>query len=241
MSRAFLSARARCAFHSHPLVYTPPLSMRSLLFLDHARLISVVSTRRLHAHAEAVPSAIPHSVDSGRRIQTQSADVSEPLVQYLNQTFSPLNFPPALAQRVLTHLSHRDSVTGHNSRFAFLGADICLFPCFYPCHLVISITGRRTLEAYLFLFLQGLPAAAEHDHSRIVARVLNTHALGENVAPHWRLEDFMRWAPPRAGYAGLDGRATGLHKVAGTTVEAVVGGVLHQFVNVIYPSHRCWS
>jgi hypothetical protein len=105
----------------------------------------------------------------------------------------------------------------------------------------MSFTGRRTLEAYLFLFLQGLPAAAEHDHSRIVVRVLNTHTLGENVTPHWKLEDFMRWAPPRAGYAGLDGRATGLHKVAGTTVEAVVGGVLHQFVKVIHPSHRCWS
>jgi hypothetical protein len=40
----------------------------------------------------------------------------------------------------------------------------------------------------------------------------------------------MRWVPPRAGDLGLDGRAAGMHKVAGTTVEAVVGGVLHQFV-----------
>jgi hypothetical protein len=93
------------------------------------------------------------------------------------------------------------------------------------------ITGRRTLEAYLLLFLQGLPKAAEHDHSRVVARVLNTHALGEHVAPHWRLQDVMRWVPPRAGEPGLDGRAAGLHKVAGTTVEAVVGGILHQFVS----------
>ncbi len=43
----------------------------------------------------------------------------------------------------------------------------------------------------------------------------------------------MRWVPPRAGDSGLDGRAAGLHKVAGTTVEAVVGGVLHQFVSRI--------
>jgi hypothetical protein len=41
----------------------------------------------------------------------------------------------------------------------------------------------------------------------------------------------MRWVPPRAGDSGLDGRAAGVHKVAGTMVEAVVGGVLHQFVS----------
>jgi hypothetical protein len=84
----------------------------------------------------------------------------------------------------------------------------------------------------MLLFLQGLPAAAEHDHSRIAARVLNTHGLGEHVA-HWRLQDVMRWNPPRAGDPGLDGKAAGLHKVAGTMVEAVVGGVLHQFVSHI--------
>jgi hypothetical protein len=39
----------------------------------------------------------------------------------------------------------------------------------------------------------------------------------------------MRWVPPRAGDLSLDGRLAGVHKVAGTTVEAVVGGVLHQF------------
>lgn len=41
----------------------------------------------------------------------------------------------------------------------------------------------------------GAPAAAEDDHSRIVARVLNTHPLGEHVASHWRLQDVMRWVP----------------------------------------------
>jgi hypothetical protein len=40
----------------------------------------------------------------------------------------------------------------------------------------------------------------------------------------------MRWVPPLARDSELDGRAAGIHKVAGTTVEAVVGGVLHQFV-----------
>jgi hypothetical protein len=89
----------------------------------------------------------------------------------------------------------------------------------------------------MLLFLQGLPAAAEHDHGRIATRVLNTHSLGEHVAPHWRLQDVMRWVPPRAGNPELEGRAAGVHKVAGTMVEAVVGGVLHQFVSLISCSH----
>ncbi|KAN0125612.1 Ribonuclease-III-like domain containing protein [Russula decolorans] len=203
MSCAFRSIRARRALH--------PLSSISAPHL--------ISTRRLHTHThtEAVPSTFHHSVNGGRRITTSSSgDVSESLAQHLNKTFPPLEFPPSLAQRVLTHLSHHDSVTGHNSRFAFLG--------------------RRTLEAYMLLFLQGLPVAAEHDHSRIAARVLNTHSLGEYVDPHWRLQDVMRWVPPRAGQLGLDGRASGLHKIAGTMVEAVVGGVFHQFGGSI--THR---
>jgi len=98
-------------------------------------------------------------------------------------------------------------------------------------HFCLAVTGRRTLDAYLLLFLQGLPAAAGHDHERITNRVLNTHCVGEHVAPHWGLQDVMRWVPPRAADSGLDGRAAGVHKVAGTMVEAVVGGVLHQFVS----------
>ena len=160
--------------------------------------------------------------------------MSESLARHLDETFVPLKFPPALAQRILTHLSHRDSVRGHNSRFAFLGVFTTIRPTLITVSSLFVITGRRTLEAYLLLFLQGLSAAAEHDHSPIVARVLNTHALGEHVAPHWRMQDVMRWVPPRAGDPGLDGRAAGLHKVAGTTVEAIVGGVLHQFVSRIY-------
>ena len=49
----------------------------------------------------------------------------------------------------------------------------------------------------------------------------------------------MRWVPTRAGDLGLDGRASGLRKVAGTMVEAVVGGVFHRSVSLIscFPPH----
>ena len=41
----------------------------------------------------------------------------------------------------------------------------------------------------------------------------------------------MRLVLPRTGDSGLDGRAAGIHKIAGTTVEVVIVGVLHQFVS----------
>jgi Ribonuclease-III-like len=229
MSRALFSIRARYALD--PLASSP--TCKSLRF-------SLVSTtRRLHVHAETAPFTFHHVPEGGRRLTTptSSPDTFSSLSQHLNQTFPPLKFSPELAQRILTHISHRDSLIGHNSRFSFLGIAIFIF--FLPLcpllssNLSLSITGRRTLEAYLLLFLQGLPVAAEHDHARIADRVLNTHSLGEHVAPHWRLLDVMRWVSPLAGQPGLDGREAGQYKVAGTTVEAIVGGILHQFVRLL--------
>jgi len=167
------------------------------------------ASRALHSRSFASAAYATAHPPAERRVTAPPNAAPELLSQHLNKTFAPLQFPPTVAQRILTHLSHLDSVIGHNSRFAFLG--------------------RRTLEAYLLLFLQGLPAAAEHDHARIIARALNTHTLGAHVAPRWKLQDVMRWVPPRAGDLALDSRAAGVHKVAGTAVEAVVGGVLHQF------------
>jgi hypothetical protein len=96
------------------------------IFIGGTQLISPAPApaRRLHsdAAAEAVPSTFHQSTDEGRRTTTlASTDVSAPLARHLNETFTPLEFPPALAQRILTHLSHHDSVRGHNSRFTFLG------------------------------------------------------------------------------------------------------------------------
>ncbi|KAH9006144.1 ribonuclease-III-like-domain-containing protein [Lactarius hatsudake] len=176
--------------------------IRASRVLGHSHPRALASTAYATAHAPAERRATPPT-------PANAPAVPEHLSQHLDKTFAPLKFPPTVAQRILTHLSHRDSVTGHNSRFAFLG--------------------RRTLEAYLLLFLQALPAAARHDHARIVAHVLNTHTLGQHVAPRWKLQEVMRWVPPRAGDGVLDGRVAGVYKVAGTTVEAVVGGVLHQF------------
>ena len=40
---------------------------------------------------------------------------------------------------------------------------------------------------------------------------------------------------PQMAAKGADKGHIGLHKVLGTTVEAIVGGVYHQFVRLLFP------
>jgi len=139
---------------------------------------------------------------------------------HLNDVFPGLQFPPELARRVLTHGSHKAAIAGHNSRFSFIG--------------------RRVLESYLLLFLQSSSALQpSHDFELIASRALNTHVLGEYVAPRWGLGQVLRWvAPiPSSPLKKPDGvqkgqqilRSVGLYKVQGDAVQAVMGGIFHQF------------
>ncbi|KAI0319903.1 hypothetical protein OF83DRAFT_1054146, partial [Amylostereum chailletii] len=80
-----------------------------------------------------------------------------------------------------------------------------------------------------------------YDYERTAARVLNTYVLGEHVAPKWNLNTVVRWSSSRGDAAQVaassgEMRSVGLYKVAGTTVEAIVGGVFHQFGGAV--AHR---
>ncbi|EIW77369.1 hypothetical protein CONPUDRAFT_92511 [Coniophora puteana RWD-64-598 SS2] len=151
---------------------------------------------------------------------------------HLNSLFSPLDFPPEISRRLLTHASHPTAIHGHSGRFGFLG--------------------RRALEMYFLSFLHSNVNAAKHqsyDYAAILARSLHTYNLGEHVAPKWSLGDALIWSPaasadlldgaPSRGpdphmtgeswshLAGL--RSIGLYKVMGEAVQAVMGGIYHQF------------
>lgn len=188
------------------------------------------------------------------------AEVSETLARHLDRLFEPLVFPPDLARRILTHASHRDAVHGHNQRLSFMGEYFvtCIPDCgrrsvpasihhvrfstatnsYSPSSVFI---GRRALEAYFLLFLHSTPTdGAPADHASIAERALNAYSFGEHVGSRWELGRVIRWTPPdrehaphrepvpqHAPYAK---RGVGLYKVTGTAVEAVVGGVFHQFV-----------
>ena len=53
---------------------------------------------------------------------------------------------------------------------------------FYQSPLTFAIAGRWTLEAYMVLFLQGLPAAAETDHSRIAGPCFTVNMISMNTS-----------------------------------------------------------
>lgn len=52
---------------------------------------------------------------------TELPDTSK-LTQHLDRVFAPLQFPPELAARILTHQSHRHGVLTNNARLSFIGA-----------------------------------------------------------------------------------------------------------------------
>ena len=113
------------------------------------------------------------------------------------------------------------------------------------------MTGRRVLQSYLLMFIHSSPALqAEHDYDAILERALNSYTLGQHVAPRWNVGRVLKWRPmnvgvhmskplgprvevptPLLGAEGLNARAIGMNKVYGVAVEAVVGGVFHQFVS----------
>jgi hypothetical protein len=97
--------------------------------------------------------------------------------------------------------------------------------------------GRRVTDSFLLLWMHSLPPEVgdKLDYERTVERVLNTYLLGEHVAPRWGLTTVMRWSSAvtsvEEGEIPEGGAIqTGLFKVAGTTVEAVLGGIYHQYV-----------
>ncbi|KAF9645734.1 hypothetical protein BDM02DRAFT_3189421 [Thelephora ganbajun] len=140
---------------------------------------------------------------------------SEELASHLNKTFGGiLVFPPELATRLLTHASHPASKSvGHNARFAF--------------------NGRRILEAYFLMFLHSCPNInSGADYANITSNALNTYTLGEHVGREWGIGKVLKWKSMvdlHMVAKGMDNGNVGLHKVLGTTVEAIIGGVYHQF------------
>ncbi|KAF8317094.1 hypothetical protein DL93DRAFT_2165755 [Clavulina sp. PMI_390] len=175
--------------------------------------------------------------------QTSEGDDGHWAIYYLWQTFPnlPTDFAPDVARRMLTHMSYRAGAQtyGHNARLSFLG--------------------RRVLQAYLLMHLQATvpdsvmlgPGAGQKgsvlnkpkeagaldgfmDLEAIVESALETRSLGERVAPVWRLENGIRWtsalSPSKLpGHAAEQSYQRGRDKVMGTTVEAIIGGIFHQF------------
>ncbi|KOS15592.1 putative mitochondrial ribosomal protein [Malassezia pachydermatis] len=127
-----------------------------------------------------------------------------------------------LAATALTHESWMHGVQGHNRRLAFIG--------------------RRALKTYMSLFLFDILAQATRSQAssadltylqnilatpHSVDQLVATHRLGDHVGRAMGLEKVMRWHPT----VRLDGASgqqeSGLFKVRGACVEAVLGAIYH--------------
>jgi len=163
---------------------------------------------------------------------------------YLHETFPSLPgmFPPEVAKRIMTHMSYCEGAQtyGHNARLSFLGRRV--LKAYLLMHLQSSVpeevmlgpgAGRTSAALGAPRETNGVDRFADLDE--LVEVALDTRALGERVARAWRLENSVRWTsaiPPTSQYSSTftersyqKGKAT----VMGTTVEAIVGGVFHQF------------
>lgn len=78
----------------------------------------------------------------GRR--SLESRVPEHFAEYLNRLFAPLEFPPELAQRVLTHNSHVLARRGHNASLSFTGVYFFFFFFFLHQTKSMSMTTRPT-------------------------------------------------------------------------------------------------
>jgi len=152
-------------------------------------------------------------------LDTQQSESQVPVhfAEYMNRLFSPLQFPPELAQRILTHGSHRLARRGHNGGLSFIG--------------------RRVLSAYLLLFLQSSRnLTPQHDIEQIASNSLHTNLLGEHVGHAWGVGQVMIWQPsaPSDKLAGDKTelevlRSAGLYKVQGEAVQAMIGAIYQQY------------
>ncbi|KAH9931590.1 ribonuclease-III-like-domain-containing protein [Fomitopsis serialis] len=163
--------------------------------------------------APAHPSEFRAASSNSASARRQAAAVSPE--EHLNTLFAPLKFPRELADRMLTHSSHPDARIRHNARLTFMG--------------------RRVMQFYLYALLDSSPSLRQdHDFEHMVERALNTYILGEHVGAAWSLGKALKWSPPSNSMDTSEAsvRSVGLHKVLGGAVEAIVGGVNHQFGGV---------
>ncbi|KAF7967782.1 hypothetical protein HWV62_33011 [Athelia sp. TMB] len=176
-------------------------------------------------------------------VDVEGGDVSR-FSRHLNEQFAPLSWPDELARRVLTHGSHKAStVDGHNARLAFLGRRVMhtytsLFllssPALNASHDV-ELIASRALNTY---------ALGQHVAPRMhLGRALRWRPT---VNPEVSKRAQFKFPTPAPGQADapqvLDPelaaalhshpalmRSTGLYKVMGECVQAVIGGAYHQF------------
>lgn len=161
------------------------------------------SSRR--AAYESESSAVPRF---NVRMTPAAAKDTQSVQRWLSEAFPTLRLPDDVALQMITHESwDQGASAGHNRRLAFLG--------------------RRAMKFYLNLFLAQHPGNEHLLTTEKVDTLLHTSIIGDYVGRALKLGEVMRWTPAVSdGQKGA--KETGLFKIRGITVEALVGAIYHQ-------------
>ncbi|KAG8750648.1 hypothetical protein FRC14_000334 [Serendipita sp. 396] len=208
--KSIASKTASCSTLSHARVPKPRPTISTAL---NKRCFASSSTSKGWAPARTL-----------NRVHPEAPTDPKAVAEHLQEILSPLKFPEDVALRIMTHASWNNGADGHNTRLAYIG--------------------RRVLECYLNLFLHsrtesglGTPHLFHRmDYEELATKILDTYVLGEYVGAAWKLERTMRWVPSHTNDPTRTMWSSGLYRVRGTTVEAIVGGVFHQFGGLV--AHR---
>ncbi|CAE6461185.1 unnamed protein product [Rhizoctonia solani] len=241
-------AARHCTTSVRTLVQNGSITRRIIAGSSRIALVKDLSTRSLSL---ALPERHPPQTRGGHWQTRKPGFESRPpilpcsdkdVVDYFRKLLPPLEFPEEVAIRMITHNSWRDA-NHHNNRQGFIGRRVlhAYLMAFFHANTPMTPTPPLTKppsDPPTDLKISQLPSpndTLEQDFDNLSEMVLHTRALGEHVGAAWQLERVMRWVPnfdhhtDAGGIRADEGGSSGLYKIRGTTVEAVVGGVFYQF------------
>lgn len=244
------------------VVAGPSQGPKTLLLRNGARVsIPAVCSRR---HPSAPPAAQFHASDRPARVFT-APSTDEEAAEFLKKLLPPLDFSSKLVRRIITHPSWKAGVEGHNTRLSFMGTLYpCLSSALYLHIFLLAGRRALNAYLVLFLHDARIKSAgpsapskfnhpqSEVNYQAIVDFVLSDYQLGHNVGKAWKVDRVMRWISAvvsvQVGKHSLvlklfmqpdtateKVKSTGRNAVRAETVEAIIGGVLHQYVRYGLP------
>ncbi|KDN44498.1 hypothetical protein K437DRAFT_224959 [Tilletiaria anomala UBC 951] len=172
---------------------------------------------------------------SDRSITPQTS-VEELQDELRNSILPGFPLPDSVALQMVSHESwdYGKSLGGHNRRLSFLGrrALKAFLMMFFHCALASPPASSSSTTASQRTKANELVFAAD---ARVIDELLHTSALGQGAGSSLRLERVMRWTPallpPSSSTQGPQSnqaRESGLFKIRGICLEAIVGAIYHQ-------------
>ncbi|SPO29491.1 uncharacterized protein UTRI_04774_B [Ustilago trichophora] len=229
LARSLRTSNASNASSSSRLVLAPAATpSSSLAWSSQARTFASAASTTASSSSSSSTSAASPSPISARGAEYRSSPAlgtnvtGESVLSHLSSISTSsdlLGSNAELALRAVTHESYLNAREGHNRRLAFVGRrSLKLFTTLFLHSRLQTVSKGDAAHNYISRLLES-PTAVDS--------ILLTHRLGDKVGRDLALEKVMRWTPAVSD-GQLGPKETGLFKVRGVTVEALVGAIYHQ-------------